>query len=100
MHNASQPAILSTNTQLITLAQELFNSVNADAATLENIANVLLGIAQEKREQAESDLAEVERFEEEEAARFACDPDTREDRFLDSHWESLTDVGDFGGGDF
>jgi hypothetical protein len=98
MHNASQPAILSTNTQLITLAQELFNSVNADAATLENIANVLLGIAQEKREQAESDLAEVERFEEEEAARFMCDPD--EDRFLDSHWESLTDVGDFGGGDF
>lgn len=98
MHNASQPAILSTSTQLITLAHELFNSVNADAATLENIANVLLGIAQEKREQTESDLAECERFEEQESERFACEG--HEDRFLDSYWESLTDVGDIGGGDF
>jgi hypothetical protein len=100
MHDASQPAILSTATQIITLASELFQSANADAATLENIANVLLGIAQEKREQAESELAECERFEEEEEEQFACDPDTREDRFLDSYWESLTDTGDFGGGDF
>jgi hypothetical protein len=104
MHNASTPT--STLTSTLITVRALVRDINPATLTDEQIAllyevaNFALSNAQEARLGEESQLDEIERFEEEESARFVCDPDTREDRFLDSHWESLTDVGDIGGGDF
>jgi hypothetical protein len=111
MHNASQPQ--STLTATINAALFSVNNINAASLTieqialLEQVANLALSHAQEAREQIAADEAAFTRMEEDADDECAWESDALdhsceggEDRHLDGYWESLTDVGDMGGGDW
>jgi hypothetical protein len=108
MHNASQPE--SNLTATLIFARALVRDLNVASLTeeqiglLHEIANFACTNAQEARYvHNERDLAAIEQLEEQDETWESDAMDHSiggEDRHLDGYWESLTDVGDMGGGDW
>lgn len=114
MHNASNtqtaastfnPSIVNISNLLATLCGTASNHCTLDIALLEAIGHMAFGMAQEARLQNASDEAVVDKMEQDlEDEDLAWESDAMdhgaEDRHIDGYWESLTDIGDMGGGDY